>query len=98
MARPNIESIYRMICVMRHRTIVIASAAVVAAIFLWAQRRPVSTAKAAGPQRARYLIRFGMDGAKDIDWSGSVTPRPSRISGWQLDSGDTIGDGSWKAF
>ena len=53
-------------------------------------RQAPSSVHAAEAQRAAFLIRFGVDGKADVDWSGSIDPPPSRIVGWQFDSGDEI--------
>jgi hypothetical protein len=45
--------------------------------------------------RAAYLIRFGLDGAAGVDWSGSVQPPPSRIAGWQFDAADSVAGSQW---
>ncbi len=47
---------------------------------------------------ASFLIRFGTDGKADTDWSGSISPAPSRIRAWQFDSGDSLAaSAAWKA-
>ena len=45
-----------------------------------------------------FLIRVGADGAKDVDWSGSITPAPRRLAGWQLDGKDQISGSTWKCM
>jgi hypothetical protein len=45
-----------------------------------------------------FLIRFGMDGAKDVDWSGSITPAPRRLAGWQFDGKDQLSGSNWKCM
>ncbi len=51
---------------------------------------------AAESQPGAFLIRFGLDGAKDTDWSGEIQPGPLRASGWQFDSADQVDSGRWK--
>jgi hypothetical protein len=54
-------------------------------------------ALAAAPPRARYLVRFGIDGKPDIDWSGGVQAQGASLSGWQFDpQTDTLNALSWK--
>jgi len=45
-------------------------------------------------QRVAYLIRFG--GGADVDWSGSISPAPVRITPWQFDSRDEAFGDRWK--
>ena len=59
-------------------------------------RQAPSSVHAAEAQRAAFLIRFGVDGKADVDWSGSIDPPPSRMIGWQFDSGDEITGAGWK--
>jgi hypothetical protein len=58
--------------------------------------RPAQTAAADLP-KAAYLIRLGVDGVADTDWSGSIEPAPSRLTGWQFDTGDAVEGAAWKA-
>ena len=53
---------------------------------------------AAGAQgdRVAYLIRFGLDGAAGVDWSGSISPQPVRLRGWQMDPAERSGAAEWK--
>ena len=51
---------------------------------------------AGGQPAAAFLIRFGLDGVKDADWSGSISPPPSRLAGWQFDPGDEARGNGWK--
>jgi hypothetical protein len=43
-----------------------------------------------------YLVRFGLDGAADIDWSGSLSADGAALSGWQFAAGDKLDGNSWK--
>ncbi|MGH9721795.1 MAG: hypothetical protein ACRD8O_16425 [Bryobacteraceae bacterium] len=74
----------------------VACAAVAAAVGVaWFQGQP-RTARAAEPERIALLIRFGMDDAKDVDWSGSIEPAPARLSSWQFDAQDLAEAARWK--
>ncbi|MEZ5352037.1 MAG: hypothetical protein R2762_05325 [Bryobacteraceae bacterium] len=55
--------------------------------------------EAAGQPRFTVLLRFGLDGAKAVDWSGSISPAPSALTGWQFADPDRIGpaEGAWSA-
>ena len=69
---------------------------VLLALYFARLRQAPGSVHAAEAQRAVFLIRFGVDGKADVDWSGSIDPAPSSMAGWQFDSGDEIiGDG-WK--
>jgi len=46
--------------------------------------------------RDALLIRFGTDGVPDVDWSGSISPAPLRLSTWQFDEGDSLSGNGWK--
>lgn len=41
-------------------------------------------------------MRFGIDGVKNVDWSGRVSPPPTRISSWQFDANDQLAEATWK--
>jgi hypothetical protein len=47
-------------------------------------------------ERVAYLVRFGVDDKPDVDWSGSITPAPARLSGWQFDARDQANGDRWK--
>ena len=47
-------------------------------------------------ERTGLLIRFGVDGKPDVDWSGTIEPAPARLYGWQFDSRDSVSGASWK--
>src|SRR5215831_17947704 len=59
------------------------------------QRTPPG-ALAADTRKTAFLIRFGVDGKADVDWSGSVEPMPARLMGWQFDANEQIEGASWK--
>jgi hypothetical protein len=46
--------------------------------------------------RAAFLIRFGVDGAGGVNWSGKIKPAPLRLTGWQFDAGDQAAADWWK--
>ncbi len=71
--------------------------ALASAVLWFGSTRQGSTAvEAAASRRAAFLIRFGQDGGKDVDWSGSIEPAPARIAGWQLDAADEAAGARWK--
>ena len=52
---------------------------------------------AAEPVRLAFLVRFGLDGQPDVDWSGKVSAPGARISPWQFDpKTDQIAGLAWK--
>ena len=53
---------------------------------------PQASAPAASDGRGGFLIRFGMDGAENVDWSGSMSPAPSRVTSWQFDQRDPLAE------
>jgi len=55
-----------------------------------------SRLQAAETSAVAFLVRFGEDGVKDVDWSGSVSPTPRRLLGWQFDANDTAHRDRWK--
>ncbi|MEO7650666.1 MAG: sialidase family protein, partial [Bryobacteraceae bacterium] len=59
-------------------------------------RRAATSAPVQEPQRVAFLIRLGLDLVKDVDWSGSVSPAPARISAWQMDAGEETSGSQWK--
>ena len=81
------------------RTLSIVFSAFLLVLFFWLRvdRRQYSpVVRAAEPRPVSFLIRFGVDGAKGIDWSGSIAPRPDNIAGWQFDAGDQVSPDRWK--
>src|SRR5689334_8311700 len=46
--------------------------------------------------RAAFLVRFGVDGKTDVDWSGSIASPHSRLAPWQFDSEDQLSASAWK--
>src|SRR5215469_17062274 len=46
--------------------------------------------------RAAFLLRFGVDGKADADWSGSIASPHSRLAPWQFDSEDQLSGNAWK--
>ncbi len=46
---------------------------------------------------SRFLVRFGLDGKPDVDWSGSLSAPQFRLSTWQFDrKADQLNGSSWK--
>ncbi len=43
-----------------------------------------------------WLIKLGADGKEGVDWSGSVSPAPSRVKSWQFDKSDELAGAAWK--
>src|SRR6202011_537491 len=76
--------------VMKKAISISAVALIMLFMYFASLRRPSDSVHAAEEQRAVFLIRFGMDGKADVDWSGAVVPAPSRMIGWQFDSGEEI--------
>lgn len=59
---------------------------------------PVSV-QAAEAARATYLIQFGVDGAENLDWSGSVAAGQATVRSWQFDpKSDELTGNSWKCM
>jgi hypothetical protein len=48
------------------------------------------------PAHAAFLMRFGIDGKADADWSGSLATPGARLSPWQFDSSDSLTGHIWK--
>jgi len=44
-----------------------------------------------------FLVRFGLDRKPAVDWSGSVSPAPQSMTGWQFDQQDSLSAPRWKA-
>jgi hypothetical protein len=65
-------------------------------LYLAGLRKPSRAVHAAETHKVAFLIRFGVHGKADVDWSGSIEPQPDRMTGWQFDSGDEVQAASWK--
>ncbi|MBM3812934.1 MAG: hypothetical protein FJW20_15020 [Acidimicrobiia bacterium] len=79
----------------RHVWVVAAGALAVAAWQATRFRQPVAVkAQEAGGQA--LLIRFGIDGKADVDWSGSISPAPRGLRSWQFGAGEEVSGSSWK--
>lgn len=79
---------------MKTRVLVIAAA--VAALSIGIARRAPQPVEAAASSDSCLLIRFGLDGKADVDWSGSLDGASARISGWQFDpAADRIDGLTW---
>ena len=63
----------------------LSALAAVAALALLLPRGSSAPVPAAAA-RAAFLVRFGIDGKTDIDWSGSIAAPHSRLAPWQFDS------------
>src|SRR5260221_5035714 len=74
----------------------ISTVLILAALYFAGNRRVPMTAQAAEARRTAFLIRFGVDGKADVDWSGSIEPAPSRMTGWQFDRDESFQGASWK--
>jgi len=61
------------------------SAAALALLLFLARRPQPVLVHASTPIMRAFLIQFGLDGAADVDWSGSISGAGLRISGWQFD-------------
>ncbi len=71
--------------------------ALILAFLLAHARRGGPSVSAAESNRQAFLVRFGLDGREDVDWSGSLAASGARISGWQFDPKDDQASGaSWK--
>jgi len=70
--------------------------AILGVLVLTNNRKYSRTVQASGFNKIAFLIRFGVDGVKDVDWSGSISPTPSRLTGWQFDSKDETGGNRWR--
>jgi hypothetical protein len=53
---------------------------------------PVSGSKA----KALFLVRFGVDGKEDVDWSGRIDGEQLRLRGWQFNTNDSVNEAAWK--
>jgi hypothetical protein len=80
---------------MKRSISLLAVLALVAVVYLSGRKAPM-TAQAAEGRRLAFLIRLGVDGVADVDWSGRIDPAPARMTGWQFDRGDTIDGGNFK--
>jgi hypothetical protein len=54
-----------------------------------------ASAPVAAPARAAFLLRFGIDGKADADWSGSIASDRVRLSPWQFDKNDVLSGRTW---
>ena len=69
---------------MKRAAAFLSAAALVPLLFLVRRPQPVMV-QAAAPVKHAFLIQFGLDGAPDVDWSGSISGPRLSISGWQFD-------------
>lgn len=61
----------------------------------WIPRAP-RPVRAAEPERRLFLVKFGLDGKAEVDWSGSISAPQTFISGWQFDpEQDRVSGLSW---
>ena len=63
----------------------------------WFTRPDRLNLQAAPAERIALLIRFGVDGRADVDWSGSIEPAPQRLESWQFDARDGIEGNRWRS-
>ena len=77
------------------RTLLAALATLGLLVFLFLLPKSSSAPVPAPPARLAFLIRFGMDGKTDTDWSGSISTS-ARLSPWQFGSEDSLSGSSWK--
>ncbi|MBI1896723.1 MAG: hypothetical protein HYZ57_12795 [Acidobacteria bacterium] len=73
-----------------------ATLAILGLVLFTIHRRNPGFVQAAETAKTVIHITFGVDGAKDVDWSGTISPAPARLSGWQFDSQDGIDGNRWK--
>jgi hypothetical protein len=79
------------------KRVIAVSVVILAAAWFWPRHAaPEARVMAAGPARAAFLIRLGLDEKQGVDWSGSVTPAPARLAAWQFDEEDRAGAADWK--
>ncbi len=84
---------------MKREITAVAVLAAVVLVTVASLPQPAASGQASSPPRngrVAYLIRFGMDGKPDVDWSGSVKPAPARLAGWQFAPGEQTAEWSWK--
>src|SRR5579862_8785324 len=53
---------------------------------------PVPESKA----KTTFLIRFGVDGKADVNWSGKIDGAQLRLRGWQFNAKDSLDQAAWK--
>jgi hypothetical protein len=81
------------------RSFILLFAVAAVSLLVWRKSSSVrhpEVVQAADAKRVAFLIRFGADGAGDVDWSGRISPQPSRLEGWQFDSNDSASPAGWK--
>ena len=74
----------------------ISAVLILAALYFAGNRKVPMTAQAAEARRTAFLIRFGVDGKADVDWSGSIDPRPAASRDGSSIENETIQGASWK--
>src|SRR5437763_191669 len=72
------------------------SALAMAAVLALLLPRGSSAPVPAPPGRVAFLLRFGVDGKTDADWSGSIASPHTALAPWQFSEGDTLAGDSWK--
>jgi hypothetical protein len=50
----------------------------------------------ADPRELSFTIRFGLDGRPGADWSGSISPAPRALAGWQFGAADRAEASEWR--
>ncbi len=80
----------------RTLALLLAASALLGVLLLAAARQESRPATVTETRRSAVLIRFGIDGARDADWSGSLSPAPARVAAWQFDARDALNGGAWK--
>ncbi|MBI4874407.1 MAG: hypothetical protein HY822_07230 [Acidobacteria bacterium] len=81
---------------MKRIVLALLAAGLPAVLWLARPSGPRSVA-AAAPPKAAFLVRFGLDGRPDIDWSGSLAAPGARLSAWQFDpKTDQLDGAAWK--
>lgn len=81
------------------RRIFAVAALVIVALSAWLSQNPAvaPTVRAQDSNRRLFLVKFGLDGKENIDWSGSVSGAQSSISSWQFDPAkDSMEGSAWK--
>src|SRR5690349_12872584 len=78
------------------KVIPLAAVLIPAALYFAGHHHSPGVAQAAESRKTAFLIRFGIDGKPDVDWSGRIDPAPVRITGWQFDRNDAIQGAGWK--
>jgi hypothetical protein len=80
------------------KTLSVLAFLILAALYFAGNRKVSMTAEAAESRRTVFLIRFGMDGKADVDWSGAIEPAPGRITGFQFTRADSVQGAAWKCI